>query len=1096
MWGWDKMLSLYRLSFFSTVFFTVLVTVLPQNSPKIWAGPLTCSTIYPASFIYEGIEVPDDPIYKDFYKLSLENPFTEDQYPDSVATQLSSKYKFSFNSRGIITGIKEHTYESDIPTFEFPVYSGNYYLNFASLWVGGIFRGDTLVTTARSEDMEPYFEYYFPIDRKEFYPSSAPDNYNSIRPITSELYSGYRTCYVDTFTLEHLEGIIDDADQLSEHKPLNLSVIQKTYTYNVSPFKNIIFLDYTITHNSYYLVEQAYVGLLVNGDVFKEGSYNPDDDLTGSFRELGMAYVIDNDGDPDDGYFPYDVSIPDGLGVRFMDCYPRVTDTNFNWWINYFEVDFGPRLKGTEEDPYRDFEHYGTGTPSGDRNKYYLMRHNEWDYDQITTSTITTTDSLWMYPGSYNVLHTFKGSNNRFMISIGPVNLFIASPVRFIFAMFGGEMVHIDPYNFSNLQNGEIEQYYQNLYFDIFMENAAYTKDMYREIINPLLPPISFELTDLSNNTAFISWDPWVFPEVTGYNVYIKLIPDSMILSPKVAIPSDYIDTTNCDIYELTSGLTDFEISELDPESLYYCALSHQVGDSEGALCRPVIIGDENSAYEMPPVTLAQEFVFYLNDFTIYWEAMSRDDIAFYRIYKTTDSALAYNRFHPFVYNDSSFVPFEPDTSLIRNNKTWYYYEIEPYDSVSGTITEYTDENPTDGAYYWVSAVTGTLFESPFSELVKAEQIAEPTRDIVVVLGHSYSIHDYVISDSLFDYYNRLLTGYDYEIYNWTDSNINYDICPSGYCTDWRDLTDFRLVIIEEYPSPKILSPDTEPLHKLLERIVVSRHDLAYFGTPSGNNDFSLNTMINLVPYDIGSFEYEYFNLDSSTLRGWPESYGVEQSIDSLGGFNVAIPANEELPFLNCDSENNRFKPSFATWFRTDVCYPLIAGFYPDENAEILYNYSSYFPETSELQGMPCGILNQHDFTNVYAFSFHLWSINETDARNLIDYLMENISSDVISEQTETLPENVTLYQNYPNPFNMSTRITFELSRKTPVTLSVYNILGQKVRTLIDDIKSAGTYSVEWDGRADGGGALATGVYIYRLKTDDGVKSSKMMLLK
>ena len=80
---------------------------------------------------------------------------------------------------------------------------------------------------------------------------------------------------------------------------------------------------------------------------------------------------------------------------------------------------------------------------------------------------------------------------------------------------------------------------------------------------------------------------------------------------------------------------------------------------------------------------------------------------------------------------------------------------------------------------------------------------------------------------------------------------------------------------------------------------------------------------------------------------------------------------------------------------------------------------------------------------------------------------------------------------NQPNPFNPTTVITFRLKQAQHVTLTVYNVLGQEVTTLVDEFRPAGEYSVEWNASS-----MSSGVYLYRLKTDDGVITRKMLLLK
>jgi len=90
------------------------------------------------------------------------------------------------------------------------------------------------------------------------------------------------------------------------------------------------------------------------------------------------------------------------------------------------------------------------------------------------------------------------------------------------------------------------------------------------------------------------------------------------------------------------------------------------------------------------------------------------------------------------------------------------------------------------------------------------------------------------------------------------------------------------------------------------------------------------------------------------------------------------------------------------------------------------------------------------------------------------------------------LPTEFALHQNYPNPFNPETNIRYDLPTETRVTITIYNILGQKVVTLVDNqYQPAGFKSVVWDGSR-----FASGIYIYQMITDDFVETKKMILLK
>jgi hypothetical protein len=103
----------------------------------------------------------------------------------------------------------------------------------------------------------------------------------------------------------------------------------------------------------------------------------------------------------------------------------------------------------------------------------------------------------------------------------------------------------------------------------------------------------------------------------------------------------------------------------------------------------------------------------------------------------------------------------------------------------------------------------------------------------------------------------------------------------------------------------------------------------------------------------------------------------------------------------------------------------------------------------------------------------------------------------VIDEDLPNLPTKFALFQNYPNPFNPSTTIRYDVAKQTKVVLKIYNILGQKVQTLVNATEMPGYKSVIWDGKNDGGQRVSSGVYIYELKTGSGFSErKKMMLLK
>lgn len=98
--------------------------------------------------------------------------------------------------------------------------------------------------------------------------------------------------------------------------------------------------------------------------------------------------------------------------------------------------------------------------------------------------------------------------------------------------------------------------------------------------------------------------------------------------------------------------------------------------------------------------------------------------------------------------------------------------------------------------------------------------------------------------------------------------------------------------------------------------------------------------------------------------------------------------------------------------------------------------------------------------------------------------------------ETRTIPESYVLEQNYPNPFNAGTVIRFAQPVDGNVRIDVFNILGRKVKTLVNEFRVAGTHQTDWDGRSDDGIEVATGVYFYRITTEGFSSTRKMVLLK
>jgi hypothetical protein len=102
----------------------------------------------------------------------------------------------------------------------------------------------------------------------------------------------------------------------------------------------------------------------------------------------------------------------------------------------------------------------------------------------------------------------------------------------------------------------------------------------------------------------------------------------------------------------------------------------------------------------------------------------------------------------------------------------------------------------------------------------------------------------------------------------------------------------------------------------------------------------------------------------------------------------------------------------------------------------------------------------------------------------------------VHSQEESALPHNYHLGQNYPNPFNPVTTIEYQLPKDTYVTLRIFNITGELVKTIKNERQSAGYYKIQWNGRDENGKSIAGGLYLYHLKADGFSQSNKMILIR
>lgn len=147
---------------------------------------------------------------------------------------------------------------------------------------------------------------------------------------------------------------------------------------------------------------------------------------------------------------------------------------------------------------------------------------------------------------------------------------------------------------------------------------------------------------------------------------------------------------------------------------------------------------------------------------------------------------------------------------------------------------------------------------------------------------------------------------------------------------------------------------------------------------------------------------------------------------------------------------------------------------------QILDRIATITPPTSEWTGSETIIFYAKDSGQLVGNSITVFTVR---------------SQTGVSEREETIPNEFALHPNYPNPFNPETTIQFDIPKSSQVRLTIFNHLGQRVKALVNELKSPGSYQVNWNGRDDAGRKVSSGVYIYRIEAEGFSATQKMMLL-
>ncbi|KQC06091.1 MAG: hypothetical protein APR54_07705 [Candidatus Cloacimonas sp. SDB] len=185
--------------------------------------------------------------------------------------------------------------------------------------------------------------------------------------------------------------------------------------------------------------------------------------------------------------------------------------------------------------------------------------------------------------------------------------------------------------------------------------------------------------------------------------------------------------------------------------------------------------------------------------------------------------------------------------------------------------------------------------------------------------------------------------------------------------------------------------------------------------------------------------------------------------------------------------------PENIFYYETEFAFVVVEWDQPEMNNFDHFNIYAAAPNDFELIAETVGTSYLYTPQGYSPELLYVTTVNNQGMESVPSDILEIITVD---SNDDAIPLVTKLSKNYPNPFNPSTRIDFQLSRQDHVEIDVYNIKGQKVRSLVSAEFEAGVHTVIWSGRDDNFRSVSSGLYFYRMKSGNYTGTEKMILLK
>lgn len=422
------------------------------------------------------------------------------------------------------------------------------------------------------------------------------------------------------------------------------------------------------------------------------------------------------------------------------------------------------------------------------------------------------------------------------------------------------------------------------------------------------------------------------------------------------------------------------------------------------------------------------------NGIQINWYPNSELDITGYRIYQSVNE----NE----LGTEVSFVNHPANTYLYSpsNNYTLFYYRIKAVDQ-QGNMSEMTD----------------AIAARPFT-----------MNHGILILDDTYNGTGSVSSptDQQVDtFYSNMFSNFD--VSHLEISNLNRDV-------NIFDLCAYSLVVYHRNSSNSSnIIPYTDALKTFLDeggKLIISAYKASQIFSHYPGYPATFNT---------GLFVRDYLKIQSS-------------SFNAAARFKYADGYALGFADIYCDSLKTH--PNLAYRIKD------IESISASSQGTAIYSYQSDYDSGNAqavMDGSPVAVLYNGNDYKTLTLSFPLYNMKDAEAQAMIDRTIEIWGGIQSNEETPQAQNRIAvLHHNYPNPFNPSTTLSYTLKQGCDVTLNIYNIKGQIVRSYHQGFQNQGLHEIVWNGKDESQKEMSSGVYFYQLQASNSSESKKMILIK